>query len=54
MENFELKELQEMLERQLKRRDKEIVFNGFPSKKTTDQISKTRRLIKLEESKPIS
>lgn len=50
--NTELKELKEMLERQLKRRDKEISFNGFASKKTTSQISKTRSLIKIEESKP--
>jgi hypothetical protein len=47
MDSQELIELEEMLERQIKRRDKEKIINGFPSKKTTDQISKTRQLIKL-------
>ena len=47
----ELIELEEMLERQIKRRQKEIQVVGFASKKTTDQISRTRQLISLEKKK---
>ena len=47
MRKQELLELEEMLERQIKRRDKEIVVNGFASKRTSDQISRTRQLIAL-------
>lgn len=48
-ENSRLKELEEMLERQIKRRDKEIRINRYASKRTTTKISRTRMLIKSEE-----
>lgn len=43
----ELEELNMMLARQIKRRDKEIKFNGCSSKKTANQISRTRMLIEM-------
>lgn len=43
----DLKDLEEMLERQINRRDKEIRVNGFASKKTVNQISRTRLLIAM-------
>jgi len=51
MKSEELKELEEMLERQIKRRDKEIRINGFASKKTCDQIGRTRLLIALADER---
>lgn len=45
--NTELKELKEMLERQLKRRDKEISFNGFASKKNDYTNFKNKRFDKV-------
>ena len=47
MKSKELKGLEEMLERQIKRRNKEIRINGFASKKTVNRISRTRQIIAL-------
>lgn len=47
MENQELKDLEERLKRQIRRRDKEIRIVGFAKKKTVSQIARTRKLIEL-------
>jgi hypothetical protein len=46
-----LKELEEMLERQIKRRDKEVFHYGIASKKVSNQISRTKMLMRIEVSK---
>lgn len=44
-----LEELEERLERQKNRRDKEIARVGFASKQITDKVSRTTRLIELKK-----